>query len=200
MFKPVVFVFFLTCAAGNSSASNKLTTILQKFPTLQALAATTIIMTCSISGCMPKTVDSWLRGTRTAQAQAQRIAIGVSEADDSQHVFGYDDGYFVGEITATGEEYHTVKLYKHGRSKQIPKHAVGAVLIADHPDIGALHNLPTEIIGIMHLRGEVIGVYRYLEYTDTLLYVYHVQESIDLAGQVQPHDDSIIYRNVRNVH
>ena len=193
--------FSLTFNADNAYANktNGLAAVWQKFPTLKALAASTIILTCGISGCMPKAVDSWLRGTRTAQAQAQRTAIGISAADDESHVFGYYDGYFAGEIVATGEEYYTVELYKHGKSRQIPKQAVEAVLIAGHPDIGSFHNLPTDVVGMMHLRGEVVGVYRYLDHADALLYVYHVQESIDLAGQVQPHDDSIVYRNVRNV-
>ena len=193
------FVFSLTFSAGNTYANktNGLATILQKFPTLKALAATTIIMTCSISGCMPKAIDSWLRGTRTTQAQARRTAIGISEADDERHVFGYYDGYFAGEITATGEEYYTIELYKHGRSRQIPKQAVEAVLVADHPDVGSFHKLSTDLVGVMHLRGKVIGVYRYLNHADTLLYAYHVQESVDLAGQTHPHDDGIIYRNMR---
>lgn len=197
MLKPIVFTLFLALVAGNSYA-NKLTVIWQKFPTLQALAVSTVIMTCSISGCLPKSVDSWLRGTRTSQAQAERIAIGIGAADtDEKHVFGYNNGYFVGEIVATGELYHTIKLYKHGGSKQIPIEAVEAELIVDHPDIGAVHDLPTDIVGLMHLRGEVIGVYRYLEHADTLVYAYYVEESIDLGGQVQPHNHSIFYRNVR---
>ena len=195
--KPYVIILLLALAAGDAYA-NKLASVLQKFPTLRALAVSTVIMTCSISGCLPKAVDSWLRGTRTSQAQAKRIAIGIDAADaDEKHVFGYSNGYFVGEIIATGESYHTIRLYKHGRSRQIPIEAVEAELIVDHPGIGAVHDLPTDVVGLMHLRGEVVGVYRYLEYADTLIYVYYVEEGVNLVGEVQPHEHSIFYRNVR---
>ncbi|MDE3269146.1 MAG: hypothetical protein OYH77_02560 [Pseudomonadota bacterium] len=190
MFKKIIFILLLS--AGTAYGGG-LATVMQKFPKLQALTAATIIITCS-SGCMPKAVDSWLRGTRTAQAQAERIAIGVSAADSERHVFGYDNGYFVGEIISTSESYHTIKLYKHGRDQQISKNAVEAVLIPDHPDIGVMHELATDLVGAMYLRGEVVGVYRHLEHADVLIYAYHVETSIDLGGQTQPHDDTIVFR------